>query len=152
MKRIEEVCRLSGVSRRTLQYYDNEGILSVKRSEENYRLYDETAMARLWEILWYKEMGFELKEINVIIKLPEIEITDITIDNDSFKIMDESNNIFNSISIGDLNDAQKELKKKMKESAVEKGVLDIAKNNAETLLSEMLKSPTGDYDVKVEWK
>ena len=63
MKRIEEVCRLSGVSRRTLQYYDNEGILSVKRSEENYRLYDETAMARLWEILWYKEMGFELKEI-----------------------------------------------------------------------------------------
>ncbi|MFR3346127.1 MAG: MerR family transcriptional regulator [Anaerobutyricum sp.] len=38
---------------RTLQYYDNEGILSVKRSEENYRLYDETAMARLWEILWY---------------------------------------------------------------------------------------------------
>ena len=42
--------------------------------------------------------------------------------------MDESNNIFNSISIGDLNDAQKELKKKMKESAVEKGVLDIAKN------------------------
>ena len=41
MKRIEEVCRLSGVSRRTLQYYDNEGILSVKRSEENYRLYDE---------------------------------------------------------------------------------------------------------------
>ena len=152
MKRIEEVCRLSGVSRRTLQYYDNEGILSVKRSEENYRLYDETAMARLWEILWYKEMGFELKEINVIIKLPEIEITDITIDNDSFKIMDESNNIFNSISIGDLNDAQKELKKKMKEGAVEKGVLDIAKNNAETLLSEMLKSPTGDYDVKVEWK
>lgn len=59
--------------------------------------------------------------------MPEIEITDITIDNDSFKIMDESNNIFNSISIGDLNDAQKELKKKMKESAVEKGVLDIAK-------------------------
>ena len=46
MKRIEEVCRLSGVSRRTLQYYDNEGILPVKRSEENYRLYDETAMAR----------------------------------------------------------------------------------------------------------
>ena len=91
-------------------------------------------------------------EGNVVIKLPEMEITDITIDNDSFKIMDESNNIFNSISIGDLNDAQKELKKKMKESAVEKGVLDIAKNNAETLLSEMLKSPTGDYDVKVEWK
>lgn len=73
MKRIEEVCRLSGVSRRTLQYYDNEGILSVKRSEENYRLYDETAMARLWEILWYKEMGFELKEIKNILTVTQKE-------------------------------------------------------------------------------
>ena len=41
---------------------------------------------------------------------------------------------------------------KIKERAIEKGVLDIAKNNAETLLSEMLKSPTEDYDIKVEWK
>ena len=73
MKRIEEVCRLSGVSRRTLQYYDNEGILPVKRSEENYRLYDETAMARLWEILWYKEMGFELKEIKNILTVTQKE-------------------------------------------------------------------------------
>ena len=73
MKRIEEVCRLSGVSRRTLQYYDNEGILSVKRSEENYRLYDETAMARLWEILWYKEMGFKLKEIKNILTVTQKE-------------------------------------------------------------------------------
>lgn len=73
VKRIEEVCRLSGVSRRTLQYYDNEGILSVKRSEENYRLYDETAMARLWEILWYKEMGFELKEIKNILTVTQKE-------------------------------------------------------------------------------
>ena len=73
MKRIEEVCRLSGVSRRTLQYYDNEGILSVKRSEENYRLYDKTAMARLWEILWYKEMGFKLKEIKNILTVTQKE-------------------------------------------------------------------------------
>ena len=72
-ERIEEVCRLSGVSRRTLQYYDNEGILSVKRSEENYRLYDETAMARLWEILWYKEMGFKLKEIKNILTVTQKE-------------------------------------------------------------------------------
>ena len=68
MKRVEEVCRLSGVSRRTLQYYDDEGILPAKRSEENYRLYDEAAMERLWEILWYKEMGFDLKEIKLILK------------------------------------------------------------------------------------
>ena len=73
MKRVEEVCRLSGVSRRTLQYYDDEGILPAKRSEENYRLYDEAALERLWEILWYKEMGFKLKEIKEILAVPQKE-------------------------------------------------------------------------------
>lgn len=73
MKRVEEVCRLSGVSRRTLQYYDDEGLLPAKRSEENYRLYDEAAMERLWEILWYKEIGFKLKEIKEILAVPRKE-------------------------------------------------------------------------------
>ena len=68
LKKIEEVSQLSGVSKRTLQYYDNEGILPAKRSKNNYRLYDEEAMRRLWEILWYKEMGFELNEIKVLLK------------------------------------------------------------------------------------
>ena len=40
-KKIEEVSKLSGVSKRTLQYYDDEGILPVKRSKNNYRLYDD---------------------------------------------------------------------------------------------------------------
>lgn len=68
LKKIEEVSQLSGVSKRTLQYYDNEGILPAKRSKNNYRLYDEEAMRKLWEILWYKEMGFELNEIKVLLK------------------------------------------------------------------------------------
>lgn len=73
MKKVEEVCRLSGVSRRTLQYYDNEGVLPAKRSKENYRLYDEAALKRLWEILWYKEMGFNLDEIKAILAVPQEE-------------------------------------------------------------------------------
>lgn len=66
-KKIEEVSKLSGVSKRTLQYYDDEGILPVKRSKNNYRLYDET-MERLWKILWYKEMGLDLKKIKLILE------------------------------------------------------------------------------------
>ena len=67
VRKVEEVSRLSGVSKRTLQYYDDEGILPAKRSKENYRLYDEIAMKKLWEILWYKEMGFQLPEIKEIL-------------------------------------------------------------------------------------
>ena len=68
VKKIEEVSKLSGVSKRTLQYYDDEGILPVKRSKNNYRLYDDETMERLWKILWYKEMGLDLKEIKLILE------------------------------------------------------------------------------------
>ena len=73
LKKIEEVSKLSGVSKRTLQYYDDEGILSVKRSAENYRLYDDNDMKKLWEILWYKTMGFQLKEIKQLFEITEEE-------------------------------------------------------------------------------
>lgn len=70
---MEEVCLLSGVSKRTLQYYDNEGVLPAKRSKENYRLYDEEVLKRLWEILCYKEMGFNLEEIKALLAVPQEE-------------------------------------------------------------------------------
>lgn len=55
---------------------------------------------------------------------------------------------FNPITVEDLNDAQKDLKDKMEAQAIEKGILDIARENAETVISGMLS----DYDVQIEWK
>ena len=66
MKGIKEVSSLVGVTKRTLQYYDEEGLLNSKRSNNNYRLYDDNALEELWQILFYKEMGFELKSIKTI--------------------------------------------------------------------------------------
>ena len=76
MKKTNEVSKLVGVSRRTLQYYDNEGLLDVKRSKNNYRLYDENALERIWKIMLYKEMGFNLKEIHELLLLSENEQKD----------------------------------------------------------------------------
>lgn len=73
LKKIEEVSKLSGISKRALQYYDDEGLLRVKRSKENYCLYDENDMEKLWEILLYKEMGFQLREIKEIFAVPKKE-------------------------------------------------------------------------------
>lgn len=67
----------------------------------------------------------------IIVRLPEVEITGIEIDNDSFEKLDESNNIFNPITVEDLNKAQKNLKEEMYQRALEKGILDMAKSNAE---------------------
>lgn len=88
----------------------------------------------------------------IIVRLPEVEITETSIDNDSFEKLDESNNIFNPISIEDLNEAQKELKEKMVDRAIEKGVLDIAESNAETIIAGMLENSNDDYEIKVKWE
>lgn len=69
MKKINEVSALAGVSKRTLQYYDDEGLLSVNRTENNERLYDEEALFRLWQILLYKGLDLKLEEIKEILNL-----------------------------------------------------------------------------------
>ena len=71
MKRTNEVSKLVGVSKRTLQYYDDEGVLVAERSENNYRLYDQKALEKVWAIMVYKEMGFDLKEIKQLLMLPD---------------------------------------------------------------------------------
>lgn len=73
MKKTSEVSKMVGVSRRTLQYYDDEGILLVERTENNYRLYDENALEKIWRIMLYKEMGFKLKEIKQLLLLLDNE-------------------------------------------------------------------------------
>lgn len=59
---------MSGITRRTLQYYDDEGILPVSRTKENYRLYDENALRKLWEILIYREIGLSIEQIRRILE------------------------------------------------------------------------------------
>lgn len=71
MKKTSEVSKLAGVSRRTLQYYDDQGMLLVERTENNYRLYDEKALEKIWRVMLYKEMGFKLKEIKQLLMLPD---------------------------------------------------------------------------------
>lgn len=71
MKSINEASKLTGLSRRALQYYDEEGVSVPKRSEQNYRLYDRNALERIWQVMIYKEMGLEIKEIRQLLTMPE---------------------------------------------------------------------------------
>ena len=73
MKKVSEVSRLAGVSRRTLQYYDDEGLIMAERSKDNYRLYDDAALERVWKILVYREMDIELKDIRQLLELSDEE-------------------------------------------------------------------------------
>lgn len=71
---VNEVSKLTGVSIRTLQYYDTIGLLKPSGyTEAGYRLYDDTALDRLQQILLFKELEFPLKEIKEIIDAPNFD-------------------------------------------------------------------------------
>ncbi len=74
MMTVHEVSRLTGVSIRTLQYYDRIGLLPpAEYTEAGYRLYDDTALETLQQILLFRELEFPLKEIRQIIQSPAFD-------------------------------------------------------------------------------
>ncbi|MBO4907968.1 MAG: MerR family transcriptional regulator [Lachnospiraceae bacterium] len=74
MMTVHEVSRISGVSIRTLQYYDSIGLLKPSDyTDSGYRLYDDTAMERLQLILLFRELEFPLKDIKKIIDSPKFD-------------------------------------------------------------------------------
>lgn len=74
MKSISQVAKLAGVSIRTLQYYDKINLLKPSQlTTAGYRMYDENALQTLQQILFFKELGFSLKEIKQILEKPDFD-------------------------------------------------------------------------------
>lgn len=69
---ISEAARRTGVSVRTLRYYDEICLLKPSEvSEAGYRFYDDHAMETLQQILFYRELGVGLEQIGVILRAPD---------------------------------------------------------------------------------
>lgn len=61
---VGELAELSGTTIRTIQYYDKINLLIAKRNEENnLRYYTQADLLTLQQILFYKKLGFPLKDI-----------------------------------------------------------------------------------------
>lgn len=74
MKTVREVSELTGVSIRTLHYYDAIGLLKPSAvTEAGYRLYDDGSLRRLQSILLFRELRFPLKEIREILDRPDLD-------------------------------------------------------------------------------
>ena len=68
---VNEVAKLCGISVRALHYYDEIGLLVPDAfSDSNYRLYSNKDIDRLFQIIFLKEIGFELKKIKEILSDP----------------------------------------------------------------------------------
>lgn len=72
---VHELADLSGVSVRTLHYYDQIGLLSAQRKKNNYRSYCSSEVDRLHQILLYKELGMGLGVIKEALDQPDFDAT-----------------------------------------------------------------------------
>lgn len=72
--KVKEVSQLTGISVRTLHYYDDIGLLTPDNTTEaGYRLYSEDNLATLQQILFFRELGFPLKKIKELLTSPTFD-------------------------------------------------------------------------------
>ena len=72
---ITEFAKLTGVSVRTLHYYDEIGLLKPAEVDEwtGYRFYDERNLEKMQQIMFYRELDFSLKSIIGILSSPDFD-------------------------------------------------------------------------------
>ena len=72
---VQRLAEAAGISVRTLHVYDEMGLLHpAERSESGYRLYGEAELLRLQQILFYRELGLPLKEIQAILDADDYDV------------------------------------------------------------------------------
>ena len=73
MKSLEEVSKIVGMSRRTIQEYERAGVISKPshRTKRGYLRYDNQDISRLFQVRFYRELGDEVKDILEIFKAPD---------------------------------------------------------------------------------
>lgn len=72
---INELAKLTGLTTRTLRYYDEIDLLKPSRLGDNgYRFYDSKDLETLQQIMFYRKRGFELKQIKEILNDPDYDI------------------------------------------------------------------------------
>src|SRR5689334_6650077 len=71
---VKRVATMSGVSVRTLRFYDKTALLKPAYTKANgYRIYEEPQLLMLQQVLFYRELGFELKRIKKILSQRKFE-------------------------------------------------------------------------------
>ena len=96
------------------------------------------------------EPNFLTKKVHI--RLPETRILSSEVDNDSLIVYDEHNSPFNSLTFEDMNLSVVSLKENAEKAAIEKGLLDNAKTNAETLIRSYIEKTyrPGEYEIIFE--
>ena len=74
MKTVKEVSEFTGISVRTLHYYDEIGLFKpTEVNDAGYRLYDDKAIDKLGQIIVFKELDLSLADIKLIMDNPDFD-------------------------------------------------------------------------------
>lgn len=96
------------------------------------------------------EVDEETKVISIT--LPEAEILSCEIDTDSFVVYHEQTSVFSKETLDEKNAELTELQEQAKQKAIENGILEKAKDNAETLLTAFVHQTFDENEYTIEWK
>lgn len=88
----------------------------------------------------FSDIDWSITETTIQVKLPEVKILSNEVKPDSFQVYHESESIFNQITLDENNAALKELQVRAESDAIENGLLQNARSNAETVLTGFFSS------------
>ena len=90
---LKEMCSATGLSRRTIQGYEQFGLVSaIKRNKYGHLIYDEECRQRIETIRFYQELKFSLKEIKELIDAPK-EVIKMALIKNVTQLKDETNHL-----------------------------------------------------------
>ena len=105
MKTVKDMSEISGISIRTLRYYDEIGLLKpTKLTNSGYRLYDNKALEKLQEIMFFRELEIPLNDIKKIMENPNYDKEQVLLDQK--RLLERKRNRLNGI-IELINDVMK---------------------------------------------
>lgn len=118
---VKELADLAGVSVRTLHHYDQIDLLKPSfRSEKGYRFYQRDELLLLQQILFYRELGFSLRDIDAIIKDPSFDLV-IALESHKKNLKKQARNLKKLMTTIDNTLNELKNKKMMKESELYEG-------------------------------
>lgn len=95
---VKQVSQLTGLTVRTLHHYDQIGLLKPAFVAENgYRYYNQENLARLQEILLFRELEFPLKDIQQLLDVTEINRQQVL--RDHITLLELKGNVWTASSI-----------------------------------------------------
>ncbi len=143
MKTVKDVSEITGVSRRTLRYYDEIGLLKpTELTDAGYRLYDNRALERLQEIMFFKELEIPLEDIKNIMDNPSYEKEQVLLAQKT--LLEQKRNRLNGI-IELISDVMKGINKMSFEVFNEEEVQKILDHTLECMKKESLEEQIQKY-------